>query len=288
MIRSMTAFAHHEVKGEQGQVSWSLRSVNHRYLEISIRLPEQFRSIEDKLRKKATSRLGRGKLDGLLNYKPPALLTDQVIINDALVQALVEATHRVESVMNNPARISAIEIMQWPGITLEPEYDTAPLQTTALNAFDHALSELIDGREREGSRLKPLLIQRAEAIFKIVAQVRKRRPQVLAAQKEKLLNRITELKLGPDAQRLEQELAIIAQRLDIEEELDRLDGHCKELTEALKRDEPVGRRLDFLMQEFNREANTLASKAADLQTTQSAVELKVLIEQMREQAQNIE
>lgn len=288
MIRSMTAFAHHEVKGEQGHVSWSLRSVNHRYLEISMRLPERFRAIEDKLRKRATSRLGRGKLDGLLSFKPPALMTDQVVINDALAQGLVEATHRVESMMNNPAGISAIEIMQWPGITLEPEYDTGPLQTTALNAFDHALSELINGREREGKRLEPLLIQRAEAILEIVAQVRNRRPQVLAAQKEKLLNRITELKLGPDAQRLEQELAIIAQRLDIEEELDRLDGHCQELTEALKRDEPVGRRLDFLMQEFNREANTLASKAADLQTTQSAVELKVLIEQMREQAQNIE
>lgn len=288
MIRSMTAFAHHEAKIDQGHVSWSLRSVNHRYLEISMRLPEQFRSIEGELRKMATSRLGRGKLDGLLNYKPPARLRNQVTINEALAKGLVETSHRVESMMNNPAGISAIEIMQWPGITLEPEYDTGPLQATALNTFDHALSELINGREREGKRLKPLLTQRGEAILEIVAQTRNRRPKALKAQKEKLLNRITELKLKPDAQRLEQELAIIAQRLDIEEELDRLDGHCKELTEALKRDEPIGRRLDFLMQEFNREANTLASKAADLQTTQSAVELKVLIEQMREQIQNIE
>jgi uncharacterized protein (TIGR00255 family) len=284
----MTAFAHREVKTGLGQITWSLRSVNHRYLDTFMRLPEQFRVLENTLREKATSRLGRGKLDCLLNYKPLNTLTDQVVVNNTLAQALVEASHKLEAIMNNPARISAIEIMQWPGVTLEPEPDTEPLLAAVLHAFENALEELIQGREREGARLKPLLAQRCETISKIVAQVRQRRPQVLKAQREKFHSNISELNIEADPQRLEQELLIVAQKLDVEEELDRLDGHCKELKDVLERNEPIGRRLDFLMQEFNREANTLASKAADLETTRSAVELKVLIEQMREQIQNIE
>lgn len=284
----MTAFAHHEVKTDFGQITWSLRSVNHRYLDVFMRLPEQFRAIENTLREKATSRLGRGKLDCLLNYKPLPTLTDRVIVNETLAQALFDASHKLEAIMNNPARISAIDIMQWPGVTLEPEPDTEPLLAATLNAFENALEELIEGREREGARLKPLIAQRRETILKIVGQVVKRRPQVLKAQREKFLSKISELNIETDPQRLEQELLITAQKLDVEEELDRLNGHCKELEDVLERNEPIGRRLDFLMQEFNREANTLASKAADLQTTQSAVELKVLIEQMREQIQNIE
>lgn len=288
MICSMTAFAHRETKDELGHISWNLRSVNHRFLDISLRLPEQFRSLESELRERLNKRLSRGKLDCSLGYKPPTTLSDKVIVNETLAKALIETSHKVELLMNNAARISAIEILQWPGVTLEPEIDTAPLLKTALTAFDEALDELIDSRRREGNRLKDIISQRLESIVEIVEKVRERRPLVLEAQRRKLTSRISELEIEPDAQRLEQELVYTAQKLDVEEELDRLHGHCTELADVLQRREPIGRRMDFLMQEFNREANTLASKSADLQTTQAAVELKVMIEQMREQAQNIE
>lgn len=288
MICSMTAFAHHETKGDQGHINWQLRSVNHRFLDISMRLPEQFRSLESQLRERVTQRLSRGKLDCTLNFKPPANLTDRIIVNETLTKDLIETSHKLEAWMNNAARISPIEILQWPGVTLEPEIDTAPLLNTALRAFDEALDGLIDSRKREGQRLKSLINQRRKTIVEIVEKVRERRPQVVDAQRQRLLSRLSELDVQADPQRLEQELVLLTQKLDVAEELDRLSGHCTELTDVLERSEPIGRRMDFLMQEFNREANTLASKSADLQTTQAAVELKVLIEQMREQVQNIE
>jgi uncharacterized protein (TIGR00255 family) len=288
MICSMTAFAHHETKDDQGHISWQLRSVNHRFLDISMRLPEQFRSLESQLRERLTKRLSRGKLDCSLHHKPPANFVDRVIVNETLAKELIDASHKLEISMNNAARISPIEILQWPGVALEPETDTAPLLNSALRAFDEALDGLIENRNREGARLKSLLTQRRQSIVEIVEKVRERRPQILDAQRQKLLTRLSELDVQADPQRLEQELVLLTQKLDVEEELDRLLGHCTELNDVLERGEPIGRRMDFLMQEFNREANTLASKSADLQTTQAAVELKVLIEQMREQVQNIE
>ena len=190
--------------------------------------------------------------------------------------------------MNNPARINAIEILQWPGVTLETSIDTTPLLESALAAFDSALEELVRGREREGARLKKTIAQRCKAIIKTAAKLRRRRPEVLEVQRQKLMARIAELEFEPDPHRLEQELVFLAQKLDVEEEMDRLDSHCNEVIDVLERNEPVGRRLDFLMQELNREANTLGSKSADIQTTDAVVELKVLIEQIREQVQNIE
>jgi uncharacterized protein (TIGR00255 family) len=288
MIRSMTAFARHESMDEQGTLVLELRSVNHRYLEIFMRLPEEFRGLEPQLRERVMNTLARGKIECILSYKPSAVYANQVIVNEELANAVVEATHKVEDIMKNPARIDAIEILQWPGVTREPERDIAPLFVSVLSVFDRALVELVQGREREGIRLKAIIEQRSDAVRELVLHVRKRRPQVITTLREKLQARIAELNLEPDNNRLEQELAYYAQKLDVEEELDRLDSHCKELTSILKRNDPVGRRLDFLMQEFHREANTLSSKSADLKTTRAAVELKVLIEQMREQIQNIE
>ncbi len=288
MIRSMTAFARHENKDEFGSVTWELRSINHRYLEILLRLPEEFRPLEAKLREKVTKALGRGKIECILNYKPVASIADQIVVNETLANALIKATHKVETLMNNPARISAIHILQWPGITREPEVNKAPLLTNALDGFNVALNELIAGRQREGIRLGEILRQRCESIHEMVKKVHLRRAVVMQELRNKILARIAELEVEPDTNRLEQELVFIAQKLDVDEELNRLESHCNEVITVLERTEPVGRRLDFLMQELNREANTLGSKAADLPTTQAVVEIKVLIEQMREQAQNIE
>jgi uncharacterized protein (TIGR00255 family) len=288
MIRSMTAFAYHEHKDEIGGLNWSLRSLNHRYLEVFLRLPEPFRSLESQLRERAAAILGRGKIECVLSYSPAATHLNQINVNEALANAVVEASHKLEAVMNNPARISALDILQWPGVAIEPEVDTTPLLSSALASFDGALEELLKGREREGARLKELILQRCEAIMVYVAKVRGRRPDVVNAQREKLLTRISEMGIEADPHRLEQELVIVAQKLDVAEELDRMDSHSQELMAVFDREEPVGRRLDFLMQEFNREVNTLGSKSADIETTQAVVELKVLIEQIREQIQNIE
>lgn len=288
MIRSMTAFARREAKLDLGTLIWELRGVNHRYLEVTFRMPEDLRSLEGQLRERATTRLGRGKLECYLNFRPAPERSEGIVVNEQLASALVAVTHKLEAVMTNPARISALEVLQWPGVIVEPERDNAPLFAAALGAFDEAIAELIEGREREGVRLSAFIEQRCAAVVELIAKVRARRLQVLAAQRQKLQARIAELEVAPDPNRLEQELVFMAHKLDIEEELDRLDSHCTELSKALGRNEPVGRRLDFLMQEFNREANTVASKSGDAETTQLAVDLKVLIEQMREQVQNIE
>jgi uncharacterized protein (TIGR00255 family) len=201
---------------------------------------------------------------------------------------VIEACERIEKAMSNAQRQSAIDILRWPGVAREAERDMAPVQEAALGLLEQALDELVESREREGARLQAIIEERAAAIGGIVTEVRARRVEVMQGVRDKLLARIQDLGVEADPGRLEQELAIIAQRLDVDEELDRLDSHLKELAATLTRDEPVGRRLDFLMQEFNREANTLGAKANDTRTTRAAVELKVLIEQMREQIQNIE
>lgn len=288
MIRSMTGYARAEYRGELGTMVCELRSVNHRYLEFGFRIAEELRSVEGELRSRAQSRLGRGKLDSLIAYRPPAAAAGQVEINEGLVTSLVDATHRIEGMMNNPARMTAMELLNWPGVAIEPETDVTPVKQQATQLFEQALDDMIEGRTREGERLSELIASRSRALEEIVASLRERRPAVLAAVREKLMARIADMDVQPEEGRLEQEIAFIAQKMDVDEELDRLDSHCEEVRAALGRDEPVGRRLDFLMQEFNREANTLASKAADIETTQAAVELKVLVEQMREQVQNIE
>lgn len=289
MIRSMTAFARKENRSDLGTLIWELRSVNHRYTEMFFRLPEELRSEEGTFREHANASLGRGKLEAVLTFRPDPATVKQLEVNLTLATAVVEATHELEAIMNNPSRIGALDVLRWPGVAVEPEPDTAQLMASATTLFKQALRDLIAGREREGERLKALIEQRCAALETLTNKLRARRPEVLKAVREKLVARIAEIAtVEADPGRLEQELAYIAQKLDVDEELDRMDSHCKEVYAALARDEPVGRRLDFLMQELNREVNTLGSKSADVETTQAVVEAKVLIEQMREQVQNIE
>jgi uncharacterized protein (TIGR00255 family) len=288
MIHSMTGFARRETESPQGALAWELKSVNHRYLEVSLRLPEAFRALENAARERIQARLGRGKVEVSLRHQPPAGDEAGLEVNEPLARRLIEVCGQVEHWVMNPARITALEILRWPGVVREPAPDLEALHGQAMGLLEEALEDLLATRGREGGRLREAIETRCRSVAELVAQVRERRPLVIEALREKWRARIADLGVELDPGRLEQELALQAQRLDVDEELDRLDGHLKEVALILERDEPVGRRLDFLMQEFNREANTLGSKSNDMETTRAAVELKVLIEQMREQVQNVE
>jgi uncharacterized protein (TIGR00255 family) len=288
MIRSMTAFSHRELTTEHGTLSWELRTVNHRYLDISLRLPEEFRSQENSLRETIQATLKRGKVDTTLRFNPVRASSNEIRINEPLARALIIACRQLEAITDNPEPLKAVDILRWPGVAQDSPLDMDILNAHAKALLQDALDDLLEMREREGKRLADFIYQRCDQIAEIIVRIRRHRPGIIAAQREKILNRIDELKISPDYTRIEQELVILAQRLDVEEELDRLMSHLDEINQAMERDEPIGRRLDFLMQELNREANTLASKSNDADTTQAAVDLKVMIEQMREQVQNIE
>lgn len=288
MIRSMTAFSHRELSIEQGKLSWEARTVNHRYLDISLRLPEEFRSLENRFREAIQKRLKRGKVEVTLRFSAAQGNNNEIQINEPLARALIIACRQLEAITDNAEAVKAIDILRWPGVAQDASPDMDILTAHALALLDDTLTDLRETREREGKRLADFIFQRCDQIAEITVRIRKHRPGIISAQREKILQRIEELKISPDYNRIEQELVILAQRLDVDEELDRLMAHLDEINGVLERDEPVGRRLDFLMQELNREANTLASKANDADTTQAAVDLKVMIEQMREQVQNIE
>jgi len=288
MLRSMTAFARREQPSVWGAITWELRSVNHRYLETSLRLPEALRGLESPVRERIAAALSRGKVEGTLKLQAAGVAATAITLNFPLVERLLEVAAELEHQMGPGTGLRLIDVLRWPGVVNETEPDLDEIKTTILGALDAALAELIATREREGQRTGELLSQRSEAMRIQVARVRARRPEVLARWRDKLLSRLADIPAEADPGRLEQELVLIAQRLDVDEELDRLDTHLDEIQAVFERPEPVGRRLDFLMQELNREANTLSSKSADADTTRAAVELKVLIEQMREQIQNIE
>jgi len=283
----MTAFARHEQTSAWGAIAWELRSVNHRYMETSIRLPEILRSLETPARERIAAALSRGKVEGTLKLQT-ASAAPAITLNLPMVERLLEVAGELEHLMGPGTGLKLVDVLRWPGVIHEPEPDLAAIQQAILDSLDAALAELVATREREGERTAELLRQRCAAIRVQVKRVRGRRPEVLARWRDKLLNRLADIAVDADPGRLEQELTLIAQRLDVDEELDRLDTHLDEIESVLRRNEPVGRRLDFLMQELNREANTLSAKSADADTTRCAVELKVLIEQMREQIQNIE
>ncbi len=292
MTHSMTAFARREaLVGEPqaaGRLTLELRGVNHRYLELVLRLPDELRALEPALREGLAARLGRGKVELGLRYTPPEAAGGALAIDDELVKRLSHASREVEALLYNPAPISSLELLRWPGVMRPPSIAAEILQGAALALLEEALEEFIDSRGREGAKLREVIDRRLAAMTEVVAAVRERMPQVLAAQREKLRNRVAELKVELDEGRLEQELALLAQKADVDEEMDRLETHIAEVGRVLAQSGPVGRRLDFLMQELNREANTLGSKSIDTETTAASVELKVLIEQMREQIQNIE
>lgn len=288
MLKSMTAFSRKEEVNEWGTLVWEMRSVNHRYLDVSIRIADELRIIEPQVREKINVRLSRGKVEVSLRFKPSNTVTSQIAVNEALAEQVADAAKSLQTMIGDSQPLSALEVLRWPGVVGQAEADFGPLQKLALALFDTTLDDYIQTREREGEKTAQMLTERCDAIDEIIEKVKVLRPQAVERQKTKLMAKIEEVDTEHDTGRLEQELVYIAQRLDVAEELDRLTAHLSELRDILKRDEPVGRRLDFLVQEFNREANTLSSKSADAETTALSVDLKVYIEQMREQVQNIE
>jgi len=288
MIRSMTAFARQERATARGLLCWELRSVNHRYLEIGLRLPEEFRALESRVREALGARLRRGKVEAVLRFHPAADGETEFSLDEALLHRLLAVNARIEGMMENPARTRSIDLLKWPGVLQEVEHDPGQLQAEAVSLLEQTLRDMVETRQREGAMIKALIAQRCQEIRRQVDLVRAQLPAILDGQRRKLTARLQELELKFDPARLEQELVYLAQKMDVEEELDRLLVHLEEVERVLEQDEPVGRRLDFLMQEFNREANTLGSKSVDAVTTRASVEMKVVIEQMREQIQNIE
>lgn len=288
MIASMTAFGRTEVNSEAGHIIWEIRSVNHRYLEVSIRLPEELRMLEASIREHVGQRISRGKVDCTLRYEPAVSDDTALTVNDDLVKALLASASEIKKTIPDAAPINTLDILRWPGVinreTPDPEIISGPL----IQQLDKTLDVLLDTRQREGKKLKAIIKERCDAAAVIVTEIKKRIPDILTNLREKMLLRAQELQVELDKERLEQEILLLAQKYDVAEEMDRLETHIKEVSRVLDSKEPVGRRLDFLMQELNREANTLGSKSAHYDCTNASVELKVLIEQMREQIQNIE
>jgi uncharacterized protein (TIGR00255 family) len=284
----MTAFARQQGHGDWGELTWEVRSVNHRYLEATVRLPEDLRGIEPSVRERVNARLGRGKIECNLRYRAAAGATGELQVNEKLVDQILCAAEKMAHRLHSSHHPSIMDILRWPGVMETGEQDLSPVQEAALSLLEEAFDQLVAAREREGARLAELIGQRLDAMREQVALARERMPLVLEGVRQRLLNRLSEVMESPDPDRLEQEMALLAQRLDVDEEMDRLVAHLDEVERVLGHGDPVGRRLDFLMQELNREANTLGSKSADSETTGISVEMKVLIEQMREQVQNIE
>ncbi len=284
----MTGFARVEDANDVGNMSWELRSVNHRYLEITFRLPEEVRRIETKLRQYLQGKLARGKVDCVFRYQLAEVQSAALELNEPLLETLIKQITHVNSKLPEHAAVKATDLLAWPGVVQAAETDMQSFHASCIALFERAAQQLIETRSTEGKRLEVMLQERCKEIENIVTTIRDRYPQVLKSIKDKLQQRIDEITTDLDQNRLEQELVYLAQKLDIMEELDRLDSHLHEMQSVFVRRDAIGRRLDFLMQEFNREANTIASKSADIETTQAAVDLKVLIEQMREQVQNIE
>ncbi len=288
MVQSMTGFARAEVTTDAGVITLELRAVNHRFCEINARMPEELRRFEMKIRERINKKLSRGKVDCNVRLRSDMGAVQAVEVNEEFTKSLLATVKQVEGWMHNPGRLSSLAVMNWPGVVQEQSPDMDALGRALTDALNEALTQLLEMRAAEGARMAELIRARLDGITEIVKLVRERRPEVLRLQKEKMQKRLAELEAEVDPQRVEQELVIMAQKLDVDEELDRLESHVTAVREALEKKEPIGRRLDFLMQEFNREANTLGSKSSDSETTQAAVELKVMIEQMREQVQNIE
>ena len=287
MVHSMTAFARSEQAGPHGTFSWEIRSVNHRYLEPHLRLPEAFRDLEGQVRDALRKGLSRGKVECTLRFAEESQRSSLQVDQERASQ-LIAAAESVAALIRQPAAIDPLQVLGWPGVLVADAADPQALNQSALELFHTALEQLKEGRRREGAELAKLLEERLDSILAEVATLREQVPQMLAAQRQKILDRFNEMAAELDPQRLEQEMVLLAQKSDVAEELDRLSTHVGEVQRVLKAGGAAGRRLDFLMQELNREANTLGSKAFDPRSTQAAVNLKVLIEQMREQVQNIE
>lgn len=271
-----------------GSLTWEIRSVNHRYLETSVRLPESFRALENSVRETVRKRLNRGKVECQLRFQSEGKVSTALHLNRDLIHKLIEANVEIEQLTGASTKLGSMEVLRWPGVIQDQDFDTSTIEKQAMELFSDALDDLIATREREGSELKGFLEKRIQSVRDIVASVRVKMPDILNRQKQTLLDRVHDLKAEIEPTRLEQEISLLAQKADVEEELDRLNSHLNEVERVINTTGQKGRRLDFLMQELNREANTLSSKSIVTETTLNAVELKVLIEQMREQIQNVE
>lgn len=289
MIRSMTGFARVERQYEFGRLSWEMRSVNHRYLDFSLRLPEDFRPLEPDIRTCLGQYLSRGKIEANLRYTVESgAASSKLELNAGLAKELLAAHGELAKLAGVEQPMDLGNLIKWPGLIEETRPDPAPLQEAAMELLAEAAQELQASRGREGEQMANAVRERLTGVADLTSRVRQWLPEIRDGLKQKMLERLAEMAQNLDPGRIEQEVVILAQKIDVDEELDRLDAHVEEVYRVLELSEPVGRRLDFLMQEFNRESNTLSSKSIDQRTTQAAVDLKVLIEQMREQVQNVE
>jgi len=288
MIASMTGFARSELAGPLGTLVCEIRSVNHRFLDATLRLPDSCRVLEPELRAQLSRELKRGKVDCTLQQRNTETADSSLEIDGAALDRLLERVRELSNLMPKYAQVNLVELLRFPGILREPVTDSETLLQAVRKLFGDTVTQLAAARAREGERLAALIRQRCAALALLVGQIRARLPEAHARIRTRFHERLQELGAQVDQDRMEQEILLMLQRFDIAEELDRLDGHIEEAEHTLSGTEPAGRRLDFLMQEFNREANTLSSKSQDIETTRAAVEMKVLIEQMREQVQNIE
>ena len=284
----MTAYSRVSSDNDLGTVTWELKSVNNRYLDASLRMPEDFRFLDGPLRERLGKRVRRGKVDGTLRIENTQRAAGAIELNLEVVEQIAKACRQIDGVLYDAGRVSPLDILRWPGVMESNAPKPGEASAAILAAFDTALDEFVDSRKREGERLAELIEQRLASIETIVAGVREVLPDVIAAGRERLENKLADIRDQLDSSRIEAEIVLFSQKVDVAEEVDRLDAHVSEVRRVLTLKEPIGRRLDFLMQELNREANTLGSKSVDTRTTGASVELKVLIEQMREQIQNLE
>ena len=286
MITSMTAFARLEDSGDWGRATWEIRTVNHRYLEIGLRLPDDLRMLENKIRETISAKIQRGKVDCNLRYEPDETRTGDITINHVLAEKLIAAAQALP--LNGQERINPIDILRWPGVINRETPDAQAIGGPLLALLDATMDQVLENRLREGEKLAALLLERCDSAATCVKDTRQRLPEIIESIRARIISRSKELAAEIDQERLEQEMVILVQKLDVAEELDRLETHIEEVRRILTTVEAKGRRLDFLMQEMNREANTLGSKTGSIDVSNASVELKVLIEQMREQIQNIE
>jgi len=288
MISSMTGYARQSAQGSWGNLVVEIRSVNQRFLDLSIRLPDMLREFDPLIRAKVQSQLTRGKVEVQVKYQPGAELSSEMTLNKPLAQQVIKAADEVAGMMTHSAATSVTDILKWPMVMQMQELDVGSVKAHVEQVLEQALAIMVQTRQTEGEKLKALLLERIEVLTILVDEVKPLVPKIIKEQRQKLLARIEELQLNTDGERVEQEIILLAQRLDVSEEIDRLVAHIQETVKILKTGGVVGRRLDFLMQELNREANTLGSKSASVSSSHASVDLKVIIEQMREQIQNIE
>jgi len=288
MLRSMTGFARTERTTPSGLLAWEIRSVNHRFLEVSLRLPEELRASEAEFRRAIGAVARRGKVDASLYVRPGAAAGRSLALDEGLLDSLIEQANTLRRRLGPEGRIGAVELLRWPGVVKDAEREAGPLAAAATSLLAETLEAFAVSRAAEGERIAEMLRSRSAQVRAIADDVAARLPEVQARVQARLKERLAALGAEVNPERFEQEVALLVQKMDVAEELDRLRSHVEELTTTLASGDAVGRKLDFLMQEFNREANTLSSKSQDVETTRKAVELKVLIEQMREQIQNVE